>query len=118
VSPARTDFATLIGLERERTQARIEAYRRTFVDIVESAALSPPDDEHDPEGATIAFERAQVAALLSNAEQHLLHLDAALARIEDGSFGTCDQCGLPIPEERLAARPATTTCVRCASGSN
>jgi RNA polymerase-binding transcription factor DksA len=67
-----------------------------------------------PEGATIAFERQQVAALLVAARQRLADVDAALARRAEGGYGTCADCGRPIAPERLAARPAARTCIDCA----
>ena len=73
------------------------------------------DDEHDPEGATIAFERSQIDALIRQVEAHLVEIDAALARVADGSYGVCVSCGRPIPEGRLEARPSARTCVACAS---
>jgi RNA polymerase-binding transcription factor DksA len=82
---------------------------------VESAALSPPDDEHDPEGSTIGFERAMVLDLLRQADADLDALDAALGRVEAGTYGACTRCGGPIGEERLAANPATLVCVACAA---
>ncbi len=75
---------------------------------------SNADDEHDPEGATIAFERQQVAALLESARRRLADVDAALARRETGDYGRCESCGRPIAAERLAARPAARTCIDCA----
>ena len=72
---------------------------------------SNADDEHDPEGATIAFERSQVDALLRAAERQLVEVDAAVARVHDGTYGVCSVCGAPIPAGRLEARPTTTTCV-------
>jgi DnaK suppressor protein len=73
------------------------------------------DDEHDPEGATIAFERAQTAALLTRTEQRIASLDRALERVAAGTYGTCAGCGQPIGADRLAARPDATTCISCAS---
>ena len=75
------------------------------------------DDEHDPEGATIAFERSQLGALVRQARLHLDEVDAALARLDAGTYGTCEACGDPIGEGRLEARPAARTCIRCASRS-
>ena len=43
----------------------------------------------------------------------LAAIDAALNRIEDGTFGTCTNCGKPIGEDRLAAIPWATTCIDC-----
>lgn len=72
------------------------------------------DDEHDPEGATIAFERAQVAALLRDERVLLAATDAALLRLAQGAYGNCSRCGGAISAERLAALPATPTCIACA----
>jgi RNA polymerase-binding transcription factor DksA len=105
----------LLGAERETTLARISAMTSEFDEIVAAAAGSNGDDEHDPEGSTIAFERAQITALLHEARATLVEVDAALARLEDGSYGSCAHCGGPIAPERLAARPATRSCIECAT---
>ena len=104
-----------IEREHERTELRIASLRRDFDDIVEATASVSTDDEHDPEGATIAFERQQIASLLSLAEQLLSKLDAALEGLNDGSYGVCETCGTTIPLERLLARPTATHCIDCAS---
>jgi RNA polymerase-binding protein DksA len=102
---ARADaVALIVGLERE------------LAGIIEAAgAASGGDDEHDPEGATVAFERQHVAALLERAREDLVQIDAALVKVAEGRYGWCESCGQPIGAERLAARPAATTCIRCAS---
>jgi DnaK suppressor protein len=69
------------------------------------------DDEHDPEGATLAFERQHPASLLGQARQHLAQIDAALVRLAEGRYGRCENCGQPIGAARLAARPLTTACI-------
>jgi len=104
-------------LDRERTEtlARIAALQRDVSDIVSSASSTTGDDEHDPEGATIGFERAQAMALLAQARDRLDALDAALARLDAGQYGVCESCGREIPAERLAARPDATRCVQCAA---
>jgi RNA polymerase-binding transcription factor len=104
-----------LDAERAATLTQLAALRRDFDGIVDSSALVGADDEHDPEGATIAFERAQLAALLDQAEQHLADLDQALARLAAGRYGICQRCGQPIAPARLAARPAARTCISCAS---
>jgi DnaK suppressor protein len=101
--------------ERAAAAAAISALSRDFDGIVAAASDVATDDEHDPEGATIAFERAQVAALLERARGRLADVDLALTRITDGSYGICEHCGRPIAAERLAARPAAGTCIRCAA---
>jgi RNA polymerase-binding transcription factor DksA len=103
--------------ERRRALARAAGLRRDLDAVVEAAALDPPDDEHDPEGATVGFERALVIDLLRQAEADLAGVEEALARIERGSYGVCAGCGRAIPVERLAAHPTAVTCVTCAQTS-
>lgn len=104
------------AVERERSRAaqQIASLQRSFADIVEAAELTSTDDEHDPEGATIAYERAQVSALLREAEDNLVVLDGALERIEAGTILTCTMCGGPIALDRLLALPSVRTCIGCA----
>jgi len=105
----------LLLAERGRTLRRMAALGREFAGIAEAAASPGADDEHDPEGATLAFERQHAAALLGQAREQLAAIDAALDALEAGRYGTCARCGQPIGEARLAARPAALTCVRCAA---
>ena len=100
--------------ERAAALAQIESLTREFDGVVAASRASNADDEHDPEGATIAFERQQTVALLEQARRRLAEIDAALARREAGDYGTCETCGRPIGAERLAARPAARTCIDCA----
>jgi RNA polymerase-binding transcription factor DksA len=102
--------------ERDHALDRIAELERQFAAIVTSASEGSAggDDEHDPEGATIAFERQHIAALAAQARAHLGEIDAALRKIESGKYEICDMCGDPIGAERLAARPASLICVRCA----
>ena len=113
--PEQEDVAELLAAERAGTLQRLSALERELAGIIESSASANTDDEHDPEGATIAFERQHTAALLSDARQRLAHVDAAIARLAEGSYGRCERCGQPIGAARLAARPVTTTCITCAS---
>jgi RNA polymerase-binding transcription factor DksA len=107
----------LLTAEREATLARIGSMSAEFDDVVEATAGANSDDEHDPEGSTIAFERARIAALLREAHASLRDLDDALERLGAGTYGVCDRCGSSIAAERLAARPATRTCIGCAAAS-
>jgi DnaK suppressor protein len=103
--------------DRDETVRRLAELEREFGAIVASASggSSGGDDEHDPEGATVAYERQHVAALLEQARQHLAALDVAARKLDAGTYSQCDMCGGPIGAERLAARPAALTCVRCAA---
>ena len=105
----------LLAAERAGTLARLAGLEREFAGIVEAAGSANVDDEHDPEGATLAFERQHSAALISQARQHLAQIEAALLRLAEGSYDACEGCGQPIGAERLAARPTTTICINCAA---
>ena len=109
-----SDARSRLEDDRQQTLARLSALQADFGGIVEASKDSNADDEHDPEGATIAFERSQVDALAQQAAHHLEEIDAALARVADGSYGSCERCGRPIPAERLEVRPVARTCVTCA----
>ena len=103
----------LLDVEREKTMARIAALTAEFDDIVAATADANVDDEHDPEGATIAFERARVSTLLAEGRAYLEELALAHHRVDDGTYGTCGHCGSAIPPERLRARPVARTCIQC-----
>lgn len=109
------------GDVRERlAEMRRAAHRRAaslasgFDAIVEAASDVATDDEHDPEGHTIAWERQQLAALAEETRLALASIDAAEQRLDEGRYGICVTCGRPISPERLEALPATPTCIECA----
>jgi DnaK suppressor protein len=104
-----------LAAERERTVGRLAALSEDVDAIVASSRDTNADDEHDPEGATIAFERSQLDALLRRAREHLAEVDAAEARLDAGTYGVCEGCGGPVGDERLEARPSARACIRCAS---
>nr|WP_171783112.1 TraR/DksA C4-type zinc finger protein [Isoptericola halotolerans] len=92
-------------------EARIAAQRRLVDDIVGVVRDENVDDEHDPEGATLAWERQQAAALAAEAAVERDELVAALDRVAAGTYGVCAVCGRQIPTGRLEVRPAATRCV-------
>jgi RNA polymerase-binding transcription factor DksA len=105
----------LIERARAETARLAGALARQRDGIVEASEFTSDDDEHDPEGATIAFERAQVLALLRQAEDELVALDRAAERVRAGVYEVCERCGGPIAEGRLTALPATRICIACAN---
>jgi len=112
---ADSSRGALLAAERQAALDRLAALDRDFSAIIEAAGQANADDEHDPEGATIAFERQHIAALIDQATRQLAAVDAALGRLESGQYGRCERCGKPIAAARLAARPTATTCISCAS---
>ena len=105
----------LLEAERQLALRRLAALTGDFDGVVAASRDSNADDEHDPEGATIAYERSQVAALLLQVQGHLAEVQAAAQRLERGTYGLCERCGQPIASARLEARPAARTCIRCGS---
>jgi len=106
-----------LSAERAEILGRIRALHRSLEDIVSASLSANVDDEHEPEGATIAFERAQVAALLARAEQHLEESTDAPRRLDACSYGRCEVCDGTIASERLLARPTARTCVHAAAAT-
>jgi DnaK suppressor protein len=109
------DVRRRLAAEREQTLQRLSHLTDDYDAVVAASRDTNADDEHDPEGATIAFERSQVGALVRQAQRHLAEIDAAEGRVADGSYGRCEVCGRPIAEGRLEARPVARTCVSCAA---
>jgi DnaK suppressor protein len=111
----RDDVQGVLATERAEVAGRIAGLRHELDQLIQASAGANADDEHDPEGATIAFERAQLSSLLAAAERRLEQIDRTVATLDSGTYGQCERCGQPIGAERLAARPSTTTCITCAS---
>jgi DnaK suppressor protein len=61
------------------------------------------------------FDQELTLSLLGSEKEALDQIEAAIKRIEDGSFGHCETCGGKIPKSRLEAIPYAAQCVRCAS---
>jgi len=100
---------------RDVAEALARSLRRELDDIVASAQLANNDDEHDPDGTTVAYERAKTSALVEQAEGNLAEIDAALERLDRGDYGRCETCGTGIGAARLEALPMTRRCITCAA---
>src|SRR4051795_1941376 len=100
--PGSADRRAALLAEGERARTTAEALSRDVDRVIAASESSNADDEHDPEGATIAFERAQLIALRDQAEQRVSQAEAALLRLAGGDGETCAGCGGPIGAERLA----------------
>ena len=81
--------------------------------LQDSNVVRMPSDMADV--GTDAFEQELTLDLLGNEKKVLEQIDAALKRIEDGSYGRCEECGRNISKARLAAIPYAALCVRCAA---
>ena len=70
-------------------------------------------DNHLADTATVTYDRELDYTLEENSEHVLSAIDAALARIDEGTYGVCMHCGQTIAPERLEARPWATLCIDC-----
>ena len=72
-------------------------------------------DEGFADSGQVTAERGEVDALVGSLRETLLEIDAALGKLEDGTYGRCESCGQDIAEDRLEAMPAARLCISCAS---
>jgi len=107
----------LLLVEHEQAVASEASLVAEYEGILDASVDANLDDEHDPEGATVGYERARVASLLRHARGRLSALAAASDRIRTGAYGTCGQCGQAISIDRLMALPTAERCVSCTKGS-
>jgi RNA polymerase-binding transcription factor DksA len=106
--------AAVLHERRREALARLAGTGAERDAVVSAAKESVTDDEHDPEGSTIAYERRILDALAHDMRERVSEVDAALDRLERGTYGTCARCHRPIPADRLDALPTARTCVGCA----
>ncbi len=111
--------------QRRELAARRGAYREQVERLTAAAeelalageAPDMADEEEFAEGDTLHVERDRVLTLTAAARRRIEEVDAALHRLEAGTYGACRTCRRPIPVARLEAVPEATQCVACASGS-
>ena len=93
----------LLDIGRLREELRAE---------IEPAATG---DEDSADAAIDMYERTRIISLIESQQAKLRALDHAIDLAKKGTYGICEMCGEPIPEDRLKIVPETTLCVRCAS---
>lgn len=113
-----TDPAARLVAAHRCVETRVGELAAALDAIIEASASANLDDEHDPEGSTVGFERAQLSALLEQQKVQLAELEAARERVRRGEYGICAGCGDPIGRDRLDAQPATRMCVVCARSAS
>ena len=113
MSPIDTNrFRQLLTEERQRVQAAIDnIHHENPGSMEEETGEQTHFDQHLADAATVTFDRELDYTLEENAETLLARIDAALKRIDDGTYGTCRVCGREIAPERLEARPWTDLCI-------
>ncbi len=104
----------------ENEQLRLEQMIRDLEAEREEVRLTETSSDRSPdpntaEGGSLAFEMEKELSILENSRDILAKVEEALQRIDEGTYGTCDVCGEPIPVARLEALPYTKMCVKDAS---
>jgi RNA polymerase-binding protein DksA len=107
-------FREALMEERRRVQAAIDnLHEENPGSMSDESGEDAVYDNHLADTATVTYDRELDYTLEENSEHVLAEIDEALQRIEDGTYGTCTNCGKEIPAERLEARPWATLCIEC-----
>lgn len=101
---------TTLAKEREKLIRQLDELGATETGDLRSD-LEFGDGFADAGAATA--ERTEVLGLVESLKRQLNSVDKALVKIDDGTYGSCDNCGQPIPPARLEARPASILCIDC-----
>lgn len=106
-------FRAELEQHRERLQSTIAHHDIGNSSLTEETGelMSSSSDNHLADTASETYEREFDEGLEEDAQAQLREVEAALQRIDDGTYGTCSSCGKPIPVERLEAVPWTTLCI-------
>jgi DnaK suppressor protein len=99
----------------EAARARLRAERARLQAELDETVIAPGPMTYGSQAAaaTQVFEQQRDLALRERAQNQLAQVDAALARIEEGTFGTCRRCGKDVAPERLEALPWAAMCIDC-----
>ncbi len=104
-------YRRVLESERDRLLHAVQAVHHDGSLLEETGDLAIGSGDHIADSATETYLREIDGGLEENAEHLLVEIDAALGRIDDGSYGLCSVCGRPIGEERLEAVPYATLCI-------
>lgn len=109
------DDATIQGIRTklEQERASVEHQLKEHGAEIDGGGIEVGFDGGFADSGHRTAERAEVLALVEGLLAHRSDVVAALARMDAGTFGSCERCGNPIPEERLEALPTATLCVAC-----
>lgn len=104
---ATPDVTTLrTDLEAER-----DDLSRRLSELTSDGSAAPDFDENFADSAQVAAEKDENLALAATIREQLADVESALARLEDGTYGTCEVCGTAVSAARLEAMPSTRYCI-------
>lgn len=104
-------FRRELERERDRLRAALNTVNHRTSLVEETGDLAIGTDDHIADSASETYMRELDGGLGENAEHLLVEIEAALGRIEAGTYGLCVVCGRPIGAERLEAVPYATLCI-------
>jgi DnaK suppressor protein len=104
-------YRRVLEAERERLRHAVQAVHHDGSLLEETGDLAIGSGDHIADSATETYMRELDGGLEENAGHVLVEIEAALTRIDDGTYGVCSACGGPISEERLEAVPYATLCI-------
>jgi DnaK suppressor protein len=116
-------MTTLDDMDLDAARSELEARRASTRERVEALAQRPElgaaqgFGKRIGDGTVEAISRLTDISVGQSLEASLQRIDRALAKLDEGTYGTCDACGGPIPEKRLEAMPDSMLCVRCAAAA-
>lgn len=121
-----TSTTTFLAGQRRELLARREAYLADAEQATaaalelndEQAGQDIADEDGFGEGDTLSVERDRLVVVASEAQARVAEIDAALSRVDAGTYGICESCGNSIPEARLEVLPEATLCVSCKTGAS
>lgn len=110
----RDEARSRIQQEHKRVAALVEDLRSEGLDESEGDQVSELStyDQHQADLGSETFEREKDISILESLEAELADLETALRKLDEGTYGTCEACGKPIPAERLEAVPAARFCLQ------
>jgi DnaK suppressor protein len=105
----------MASTDRDRVRATLLAERARLVEEIGETVALPEQMTYGSQAAaaTQVFEQERELAMRERATLHLQAVDDALARLDDGTYGTCIRCGRPIAPARLEALPWAAHCIDC-----
>lgn len=113
------------GLSLDAARKKLEAERERLTRLHEGVVDETPTgteeaaggeeltviDQHPADVGSEVFERQKDISIAQQFESELAEIEAALERVKDGSYGTCEVCGRPIGKDRLEAIPQVRLCI-------
>jgi DnaK suppressor protein len=104
---ASVDVRALLEEERESLRAQLSE--------IGMGGVGLNYDSNFADSSQVTAERGEAEALAAKLRETLDDVEHALAKLDDGTYGVCEDCGKPINPARLEAKPAARYCIDCAS---